>query len=706
MPNIFKTLKKNRILVTVIVTVIVLFALVTGLYISGVNSFIYTTTTTSLEEISINEDLVINRYLEGNLNTLTIFASSFSDPKRCPATLDDAQYQLYSVRSSQDIFSAFYLVDEDGTMYTDIFIKTSEPALFKLFVEESADGIFCTRLDQTGLYSESKTTEFIYGIPLDIEIEGHHIIGLIGKTKIANLDGKLSDVNFNGEGHTTLVDADGFLLINKDAAAHSQNYRENLFDIIATRATYTQMPSYEVYDHMRNRESFVFRWTLDGEEKITCCHPMEINDWYLLVTIPETVFTDTVVPFTVASIIVLAGVAVLFILLAVFLVKSASRTVEARTDAKNKAGFLANMSHEIRTPLNGIIGISHLMKSHVNEPEKITGYLEKLDNASHYLLNLINDILDVSKLQAGKMELHLDVAKLDTLCDAAYSMNVAKITEKNIEYTVNRAIKHNMVVIDATRLQQVINNIISNAYKFTPEGGKITMDVTQKDEANNMVTTCFKIADTGCGMSPEFKEKIFEEFSQDRNANEASQKGTGLGMAISRQTMHLMGGELEVESELGVGSVFTIVLPAQIASPDDYKAAETKTPAETERRTAKILVAEDNELNAEIVCEMLEDEGISNDLAINGEEALKLFSDSKPGEYSVILMDMQMPKMNGIDAAKAIRALDRPDAKTVRIIACTANTFQEDRDAARNAGMDEFLPKPINIGDLLEKIHR
>ncbi|HJJ29060.1 MAG TPA: ATP-binding protein [Methanocorpusculum sp.] len=700
-------LKKYKIVIAVSLTVALLFAAVTGSYIAGINNFVYSTTETSLEEIAIQEEGLIDRYLESNLETLEMISVYFTDAKRIPETIADAQEILNRQVAAQSTFSSICLVDEDGKMYTSSYLIKSEPELYRVYLKNASQGPFHTRLDhQEGSWVETRMLEYIYCVPFKTEIDGIRITGIIGKSQLSDLEGKLDIANFNNEGHTSLVDSDGMYLINENRLMYSMSDRVNLYELLATDVTNLNRPVYEIYQKIRDRETFTIEYTLNGVDKISLLYPMDTNGWYLIVTIPEELFLSKVHTFTLTSLAVLAGIGILFILFAVFMARYAAKAAEARTDAKNKSGFLASMSHEIRTPLNGIIGLGHMMESHITEPEKLKDYLAKLESTSHYLLNLINDILDVSKLQSGKAEITVEPCALELVCDAAYSMNASRILEKKIAFSVSRTLLHQVVLTDTTRLQQVINNIISNAYKFTPEGGKITMEVTQEEGENNTVTTYMKISDTGCGMSPEFIDKIFEEFTQDRNANRESMKGTGLGMPISRQTMQLLGGDLLVSSELGVGSTFTIVLPALIASDDEIKAAVR--PAEyfaPEDHPLKILVAEDNELNAEILCEVLDEEGISNDLAENGEEALNMFKASQPGEYDIILMDMQMPVLDGLEAAKAIRALPRSDAKTVRIFACTANTFAEDREAARAAGMDDFIPKPIDVKMLTAKIH-
>lgn len=415
------------------------------------------------------------------------------------------------------------------------------------------------------------------------------------------------------------------------------------------------------------------------------------------------------------------------------------------------------MSHEIRTPLNGIIGLNHLMERHVDDGVAMRDYVGRLGKAAQYLLSLVNDILDVSKLQAGKVDLASEPFDLNVLVDNVCEMQRAPMADRGIDFKLSRTVEHPWLRGDEVRLSQVLMNILSNAVKFTPEGGRIAMKVHEAVHASgDEAVLTVSIADTGCGMTKEFAEHVFDAFTQERNRNSDSQKGTGLGMSISHLLVTQMGGTITVESEPGRGSCFTIVVTLPTAEgavsagtflagsargdaqgarategaqgaegPRDVEGAQALegvegalgeqgpaapgAPAEAFASDAaegplEILVAEDNELNADIISSILTEEGYAITVAENGEEAVRLFSESPAGHFAAILMDAQMPVMDGYEASRAIRDLKRADAKTVRIFACTASTFTEDRARALESGMDDFLSKPLNVAVMLQKL--
>ena len=393
------------------------------------------------------------------------------------------------------------------------------------------------------------------------------------------------------------------------------------------------------------------------------------------------------------------------------------KTRLATERARAQSEFLSNMSHEIRTPLNGLIGLNHMMMLNIDKAEQreqVKDWLRKSYGTANYLLSLVNDVLDVSKLQAGKVDLVMEPVMLETMLDAVWSMQHDNIVSRGVEFAVEKDIFEPCIETDGTRMKQVLMNIVGNAAKFTPSGGRITLSVSQKKIDQNHVEMTYRCEDTGIGMSGEFLEKIFELFSQEPNPSSQGVKGTGLGMPLSRLIVEAMGGTIQVESSENVGSIFTVIVPSAVSeAPPDYRArlhqedrAGRDEGADVLRdgKPASILLAEDNELNAEILREILTERGFRVVHAENGKEAVELFRKSEPEEFDIILMDMQMPVMDGCTASREIRGLDRPDAGKVSIFACTANTFKEDRDRAMESGMDDFLSKPIDVGILLKKL--
>lgn len=479
--------------------------------------------------------------------------------------------------------------------------------------------------------------------------------------------------------------------------------------------------------------------------------PVAGTEWSFIMTVPTEVFSQRFAPFIAMTVGMLgAMVAVISIMLAV-IYRFMRQSIQARAEAVARTEFLSNMSHEIRTPLNGIIGLNHLMERHVDDATAMRDYVNRLGKAAQYLLSLVNDILDMSKLQAGKVDLTSEPFDVNALVDNVCEMQRGPMADRGIRFELSRTVEHPWLRGDEVRLSQVLMNILSNAVKFTPEDGRITMKVHEAVYASgNEAVLTVSIADTGCGMTKEFAEHVFDAFTQERNRNSDSQKGTGLGMSISYLLMTQMGGSITVESEPGCGSCFTVIVtlptvangdgstPAQAPSlisssvesaegvggseraegvegetaetveapgaPGAVRAVSSPSGAEAARAPVEILVAEDNELNADIISSILTEEGFSITVAENGEEAVRLFSESPVGHFAAILMDAQMPVMDGYEASRAIRDLKRADAKTVRIFACTASTFAEDRNRALASGMDDFLSKPLNVTVMLQKL--
>ncbi len=402
------------------------------------------------------------------------------------------------------------------------------------------------------------------------------------------------------------------------------------------------------------------------------------------------------------ALLALAAAFVLVLFMIAMIARYRLRTADAQAEAKAKGNFLSTMSHEIRTPLNGMIGLNYLMEQNIDNRQKLKDYLHQSSATAKYLQSLINDILDMSKLEMNKMELVSSPFSLKDVLTMIETIEKSRMADKEIDFQMDMDIPHPFIVGDEIRLEQIVLNIIDNAYKFTPVGGSIRVQVRQTPSGDGQTSTEIKVSDTGCGISEEFQQKIFHSFTQERNTVSKGNQGTGLGMSISYLLAQLMGGSLSVESKLGQGSCFTLSFPAEIVR-EELKTAIQSAEARGGEipEGCHILIAEDNELNGQILTEILREEGFQTTLAVNGQVAVDLFAASAEGEYRVILMDLRMPEKDGYEASKEIRALPRADAKTVRIFACTANSFEEDREKAIECGMDDFVAKPVDIKKLL-----
>lgn len=385
----------------------------------------------------------------------------------------------------------------------------------------------------------------------------------------------------------------------------------------------------------------------------------------------------------------------------------------AKQNEQSKQAFFRNMSHDMRTPLNAILGSSELARQHLDEPQRAAGYLDRIDSSGRYLLGLINDILEMARMEHGQVRLEsrpFDLRKCVDDCLAAFRMQAGREGKALRE---NFAAGPETVVGDERRIQQILNNLLSNAFKFTPAGGEITLSVRQT-ESGEYGRYEFAVADTGIGMSPEFLRRIFEPYAREMRFGDRAASGTGLGMSITRSLAALMGGEIQVESEPGRGSRFTVVLPLPSAEPGQAGPAAEAAARAAARPDAgaftleglSLLLAEDNEINMEITTEMLAARGVRVAQAFDGTEAVELFRQSAPFAFDAVLMDMQMPGLDGCAAARQIRALPRADAQSVPIIAVTANAFAEDVAATAAAGMDAHISKPIDFKKLAQALEQ
>ena len=379
----------------------------------------------------------------------------------------------------------------------------------------------------------------------------------------------------------------------------------------------------------------------------------------------------------------------------------------AEKASKAKTDFLSNMSHDIRTPMNAIIGITTLMKNELHQPEKLAEHLAKLETSGQLLLGIINDILDMSRIESGKTTLNVEKMNLPQQVSRLDSIIHPQAGQRRQTFKVNTRVQHENVLADPNRLNQVLMNILSNAVKYTPTGGHIRLDVDELTHTEHYAKYRFVVQDDGIGMSEEFQKHIFEPFERERTSTVSKVEGSGIGMGIVKKLVGLMGGTVEVESKIGVGSKFTVTIPCRIASEDETQAKRETNPSNQKcLRGTRILLTEDNDLNAEIATELLQEEGCTVDRAKDGVECVDMLEKAANGTYQLILMDIQMPVMNGYDAAKKIRRMEDPQKANIPIIAMTANAFTEDRQVALDAGMNDHIAKPINMNVLVPTLRK
>ena len=519
------------------------------------------------------------------------------------------------------------------------------------------------------------------------------------------IQGLLNGYSVQKDG-TIIVADNGIIVASNDASLLRQNTADN--EVVQAMKKHTD--SQHIY-HLKN-------------EGIGCYGIMlKQRDYYIYAYLPDTeVFHN--LPFSVISVMFLY-----FLIFSIFWFWTyrtnrahqkmeqekdekytadlliAAKKAEAANEAKTE--FLQRMSHDIRTPINGIRGLVNMADYYADDMEKQAEYRTKVKEASNLLLELVNDVLDMSKLESGEIVLEEIPFNLSKISEEVLVVIEQMAAEQNIQIEwEKKEITHRDLIGSPGYVKRVMMNILSNAVKYNRENGQIYISCVEiPSEQPEMTTMEFVCRDTGIGMAEEFQKCVFEPFAQEHVGSRTKFAGTGLGMAIAKNLVEKMGGTITFESEKGAGTTFVIRVPFKI-NLDVDKREELKEVSEKSIKGMHVLLAEDNELNMEIAEFVLQNEGADVTKVWNGQEAVELFRNSEPGEFDVILMDIMMPVMNGYEAAKRIRSLDREDAKTIPIIAMTANAFAEDRIRAKEAGMDEHVAKPVDAELLIKVIHK
>ena len=380
----------------------------------------------------------------------------------------------------------------------------------------------------------------------------------------------------------------------------------------------------------------------------------------------------------------------------------------AESANRAKSTFLFNMSHDIRTPMNAIIGYADLASRHMDDPAKLEKYMENIQVCGQNLLMLLNNVLDLARIENDKTEMEYSVSDVDKDFRNCLAMFRNQADSKGQTLTVTTQLPYPYIYADIPHLTEVCTNLVSNAVKYTGAGGTIRCGITQKPgEKEGWCDTVVTVADNGIGMSQEFQKHIFEPFERERTSTVSKVEGSGIGMGIVKKLVGLMGGTVEVESKIGVGSTFTVTIPCRIASKDETQAKRETNPSDQKCLCGtRILLTEDNDLNAEIATELLQEEGCTVDRAKDGVECVDMLEKAANGTYQLILMDIQMPVMNGYDATKKIRRMDDPQKANIPIVAMTANAFSEDKQVALDAGMNDHIAKPINMSVLVPTLRK
>ena len=647
----------------------------------------------------------------------------------------------YELSAYADHKITLMAVDSEGRYYTqdgyiglfrdlDYFEDNPDQIsfVFDSMTDNQSEMVFLKRLSepielQNG---EEKTTLSYFGIAQNME----------------QLNPYFSCDAYNGNNSVYVLDDNGFKLFNSNQVELIKGH--NVFSVLQNMKYLHNSSFDKTKAELEKKGCSYSNAILDGTEYFYALKRLENAEWTLIFLVPaEYVATNTLrlVNFVMVFIVIFTVIAAVCVMLGISFVMRRNQQEAIRVERENnarletvntelrqakqaaeeafqvaqeanrsKSSFLANMSHDIRTPMNAITGITSLLEYDAENEEKVREYAKKIDVSAQHLLGIINDVLDMSKIEAGKTVFKYSDFSILELMQEIQMMFRPQAEGKHQMMVMNHDnIEHEWVNGDKVHMMQIFSNLLSNAVKYTQEGGKIQFLVEEYETKSRAYAKYrFVVSDNGMGMSADFKDTIFDAFTRAESSLTNKIQGTGLGMAITRNLVEAMGGTIDVESELGQGSCFEVFMDLKIAEDRSVAlAAQEETDEQDDNilQGMRFLCAEDNELNAEILTELLKIEGAECTICENGEEILKAFEQSAPGDYDMILMDVQMPVMNGYEATKAIRRSSHKLAKTIPIIAMTANAFSEDIQHSLAAGMTAHVSKPVEM-KVLEKTIR
>lgn len=605
------------------------------------------------------------------------------------------------------------LIDSQGITYSfsNIIADKSDERYVQSVIEQGKE--YLAKPDMASQWFDWNNS-LRYALPIEpILLDNKEIVGICGEYSFDLIGSSLQLQSFGGEGVSTLVDHKGNIL-SQTGLVTQMPIENNFFKMLANDYRVMGEESAEsLLNELKAMKSINFQYEMEGRKYLCITIPVPKLELTLVSSVPIEIAQQQYNQMLHFTMLIVTGVAVAIIFLGVSLYLSSRTSTRlmiqkntAEEVAASKSRFLSNMSHEIRTPLNAIIGFSELLSKSDELSAQDKKQLQKIRASSDYLLSLINDILDMSRIDNGKLELLSAPVELDSLLDTINSIISGQAQQREIYYKCDVRCPGLSIIGDGVRTQQILMNLLGNALKFTAPHGEIRLDVDCVSEDETSVMICFVVSDTGCGMSSEFMKNVFKPFTQEYNKNVKKQAGTGLGLAICHEMVSMMGGTIQVESVLNQGSRFTVRIPFE-KNEKQQKAEDVQQDNSKEEDWSgfTVLVAEDNELNMEILTSILEMNQIKTIRAVNGLEAYQIFCESEPGAISLILMDMQMPIMNGLEATEKIRASDHPDAAKIPILAVTANAFTLDVEASLAHGMNDHIAKPIDSSLLFAKLH-
>ncbi|MCF0238665.1 MAG: response regulator [Sphaerochaetaceae bacterium] len=523
----------------------------------------------------------------------------------------------------------------------------------------------------------------------------------------------------NDKVYSFIVRQDGSFVFRTKSVVRT-NYFDRVKDLYENKGKDTDTYLKEITTAMANKTNYSSDFYINGERRRLYLTALQYSDWFLISFMPFGEMNTSINSLsnsweyisTISCGIVLLGLLLIFSRFLYLTRQSIKLLKNAENEAKKanqaKSEFLSNMSHDIRTPMNAILGMTDIALSHIDNKQEVEQSLNKIKLSGKHLMSLINDVLDMSKIESGKMTLSENDILLSSTIENIVNIVQVQATIKNqsLEVKINNSIT-DCVIADSVRLNQVIMNLLSNSLKFTPNNGKIGIMLDEKEstKGDDYVHITLKVWDTGIGMSPDFVNHIFESFSRENKTHIQETEGTGLGMAICKHIVDAMGGTIEVQSTQNEGTTFTINVDMKKSNSCNLINDDNEDNLEN-LKGKKILLVEDNELNREIASALLEEIGLDLEYAEDGQIGVNMFSSSSIGYYNLIFMDIRMPNMNGYEATTAIRALEREDAKTIPIIAMSADAFSDDIKKSLESGMNNHISKPLDNQIIVQNLLR
>ena len=701
------TLKQTSIIIIISVLVLSL-----GVFLAtrSVKAQIIKYNTTSMEELTLHDENSVRNSINIRWKELENASAVFD--KRI-ADIENEQQLCAELKSMSGMITSsdyILLLSDEGVEYRSTGLVAANEQLAMAI--EGHNARFVDRYnDNADKWIETRKEMLIMAVPVDYKLDDVHFSWLVCRFAISTLEEELKIDSYEGEGFSSVIDTDGNYIINI-SRTHSVGVFDNFFNDLKDAAF---EDAFSIEDIRTTTTTTtgprVLRYTLDGREYIMVISAVDYADWYFISTVPVSVFNEQARSIMITFSALLVGIAAAAVL-ALFLILRQRIQDEnlriANAENQTKTTFLFNMSHDIRTPMNAILGFTRIAKKHVTETERVKDSLDKIEVSGSMLLNLINDILEMSRIEAGKLDIIEEPSTVTFCAEEINPMIESLAIEKSLSYEYIAAdIEDKYVYLDIQHMERALVNLLTNAVKYTNKGGKVSFKIEQAGKAENGYASYrFIIKDTGVGMSKEFvDDHLFEQFSREKTSTITKQQGTGLGLAIAKRIVDACGGTIDVESEQDKGTTFTINMKLRLQSDEEIESKYIKGsgPAgydSVEGLEGKMaLLVEDNKLNLEIGKEILEEAGIVVDTAEDGLLAVEAVKEKGPDYYDFILMDIQMPVMNGYEATEEIRRL--PGGDKICIIAVSANAFAEDKQKSLSIGMNDHIAKPININDLI-----